>query len=254
MIGRYYIRAGEYDRGKAYIEKLKKLNSMGFENINNQNIIRANRQLVCIFMNRYDEYDLGRIIEESIELTKNEREEERAIWYRLKGYHRIMIGDIVKAREYLFDSIRVFESSSEINKYMVNLAASYNWLGETYRLEEEYVKAIKHYTKAISLCEDIDMLGGTPIFYANYGQCLYEMGEMEKSMDAIGKSIELYKLTDSIWGKSLPYSYRARIYFDKMEYDKSEQDIKKCIEYSDKLGSSYESGICRDSRNYIKHI
>jgi formiminotetrahydrofolate cyclodeaminase len=61
-------------------------------------------------------------------------------------------------------------------------------------------------------------------------------------------------LTDSIWGKSLPYSYRARIYFDKMEYDKSEQDIKKCIEYSDKLGSSYESGICRDSRNYIKHI
>ena len=253
MIGRYYIRGGDYDRGKVFIEKLKMLNSGGFDNINKQNIIRANRQLVCIFMNRYDEYDLGRIIEESIELTKNDSEEERAIWYRLKGYHRIMTGDIVKAREYLLDSIRVFEASNEINKYMVNLAASYNWLGETFRLQEEYDKAIKHYTKAISLCEDSDMLGGTPIFYANYGQCLYEMGEVEKSMDAIHKSIELYKMTDSLWGKSLPYSYRARIYFDRMEYDKSKQDIKKCIEYSDKLKSSYESGICKDSRSYIKN-
>jgi DNA-binding SARP family transcriptional activator len=253
MIGRYHIRAGEYDKGMVYIEKLKMLNSIGFENINSQNIIKANRQLVCIFMNRCDEYNLGRIIEETIELTKNESEEERAIWYRLEGYHRIMTGDIVKARECLCYSIKVFESSSKINKYIVNLVASYNWLGETYRLEEEYEIAIKYYSKAISLCEDSDMLGGTPIFYANYGQCLYEMGEIEKSMDVIEKSIDLYKLTDSLWGKSLPYSYRSMICFDKMEYDKSRQDIIKCIEYSDKLDSSYESGICLDSRNYIKN-
>lgn len=251
MIGRYYIRAGEYDKGKFYIEKLKKFNNIGFENINYKNIIRANRQLVCIFMNRYNEYDLGRVIEESLELTKNESDEEKAIWYRIKGYHGIMIGDIKKSREYLLDSIRIFESSSEINKYIINLAASYNWLGETYRLEKEYHEAIKYYDKAISLCEDSDTLGGTPIFYANYGQCLYEMGKKEKSMELFEKSIDLYKLTDSLWGKSLPYSFRARIYFNKKEYEKSCHDIEKCIEYSDKLKSSYESGICRDSRKYI---
>lgn len=254
MIGRYYIRAGEYDKGKVYIEKLKKLNSMGFENINSNNIIRANRQLVCIFMNRYDEHDLGRVIEESIELTKNEKDEDKAIWYRIKGYHRIMTGDVVKAREYLMDSIRIFENSSEINKYIVNLAASYNWMGETYRMEEEYDEAIKHYTRAISLCEDSDTLGGTPIFYANYGQCLFEMGDIEKSMEVFEKSIDLYKNTDSLWGKSIPYSYRTRIYFDKKEYEKSRMDIEKCIEYSKKLKSSYETGICKDGAVYISKI
>lgn len=251
MIGRYYIRAGEYDKGKIYIEKLKKLNKIGLDNINNKNIIRANRQLVCIFMNRYNENDLGKVIEESLELTKDESDEEKAIWYRIKGYHRIMIGDIKKSREYLRDSIKIFESSSEINKYIINLAASYNWLAETYRLEKKYHVAIKYYDKAISLCEDSDTLGGTPIFYANYGQCLYEMGKTEKSLQLFEKSIDLYKLTDSLWGKSLPYSYRARVYFNKNEYKKSRLDIEKCIEYSDKLESSYESEICRDSRKYI---
>lgn len=37
----------------------------------------------------------------------------------------------------------------------------------------------------------------------------------------------------------------------KKEFEKSGIDIEKCIEYSEKLKSSYESGMCRDSRSYI---
>ncbi|SHJ16178.1 Tetratricopeptide repeat-containing protein [Dethiosulfatibacter aminovorans DSM 17477] len=251
MIGRYYIRMGEYDKGKTYIEKLKMLNSVKIKQIDKKNIIKANRQLVCIYMNRFDQDDLGRIVEESLELVKDECDEEKAIWYRLKGYHGIMTGEIEKAREYLADSIRIFENSTEINKYIVNLAASHNWMGETYRIEGRYPDGSNHYERAISLCEESETLGGTPIFYANYGQYLFEMGKSDDSRVLFEKSLELYKMTDSLWGKSIPYSYLARMDFDMGKYDSAKSYIEKSIMYSKKLKSSYEKGICRNCAEYI---
>lgn len=251
MIGRYYIRMGEYDKGMVYIEKLKMLNSEKNKLTDKKNTIKANRQLVCIYMNRFDQEDLGRIVKESLDIVKDESDEEKAIWYRLKGYHGIMTGDIEKARRYLIDSIRIFDGSSEVNKYIVNLAASHNWMGETFRMEGKYSEGIEHYEKAISLCEESETLGGTPIFYANYGQCLYEMGESDKARILFEKSLELYKMTDSLWGKSIPFSYLAIMEFDKEEYDKAKSYIEKSIMYSEKLKSSYEKRICRNSAEYI---
>jgi len=249
MISRYYIRIGSYEEGEKYISKLKRIN-----NNNYYNLLKANRQLVCIHMNRYDSKELGEVLEESFNLLSNMKKEEEGIWNRLKGYYYIMIGEYEKSRKLLFKSVKIFEESEESYKYAVNLAAAVNWIGETYRFQRLNKEAGKYYIKAIKLCEDIDILGGTPLFYANYGQNLYELGQIEESLDIFNKSILLYKKTDSIWGKSIPYSYRARIHFNQGNYKMMHEDILISIEYLEKLKSKYEVEILNKTIKHIRNV
>ncbi len=251
MLSRYYIRSGKYEEGLSYIYRLKDL-SLESENYM-ENILKANRQLVCVFMNLYDHKSLYQVISEAYSLLTTINE-EYAIWKRIEGYYHLMTKDLENSRICLLEAIRIFESSRNQHKYIVNLAAAYNWLGESYRFSHDYNIADQNYVKAISLCEEDDLLGGTPIFYANYGQSLFEQDKLTLAKKTFSKSLELYEKTDSLWGRSISYGYRALIHGMNNQLETAMDDIKNAVTFSDQLRSSYEINLVDENIHTICHL
>lgn len=250
MACRYYIRMGDYQKGIQYIDALHAL-SISYD-IDIKNRLRANRQLVCIYMNKYDYESLNTIINDSFQVIKRNDIENNAIWTRIQGYYKLMIKDYNKCRDLLNQSIQLFDSFDNTLKYMVNIAAAYNWIGESFRLEQKYVDAEPYYLQAIQLCESNGILGSTPIFYANYGQCLYDMNRILEAKDVCLKSLSLYTNTDSIWGKSIPHTYLALIESTEMHLDSAEQHLLKAEKYATQLGSSYELSLVQKAKDHLK--
>ncbi len=46
-----------------------------------------------------------------------------------------------------------------------------------------------------------------------------------------------------MWGRSLPYSYKAQLYLKKGNIAKAHQYLETALTYAEKLGSPYETGI-----------
>lgn len=244
MLGRFYIRKGEYKTGLKYINELKKINKPFSKENNLYNIIKANRQLMCIHINTYNTNKMNKVIEESLLIVNRiGKTEDIAIWYRLDGLKEIMSGRTREGEKELNKAIEIFENSLEKRKYLVNLAASYGWIGEAKRLNMEYDKAIKYLNIAIKICEGKGLLGGLPVFYANAGQAAYEMENYILAEEYLKKSIEYYKQADSLWGRALAYSYYSLILLIKKEYEESLKYLEKAKEYAVKLKSPYEQGV-----------
>ncbi|MEM4161420.1 MAG: tetratricopeptide repeat protein, partial [Thermoplasmata archaeon] len=73
------------------------------------------------------------------------------------------------------------------------IAMSYNNIGNIYRENGEYEKALEFYTKSLELGEKIGDLWGIAISYNNIGLLYQDKGDYEKALEFLTKSIELAK-------------------------------------------------------------
>lgn len=244
MIGRNYIRNGEYEEGLKHIKKLKELCKTYDNKINEEYLIKANRQLACIYINTYDCKNMNETIEESFKiLCNNSKSEEIAIWKRLNGLNQIMMGNMESGITSLTEAINIFENSNSKEKYQFNLAASYAWLGETQRNQKKYDDAMMYYTKALDICTKNNLTGGISTFYLYAGICLYNAEKFLESKYYFEKSIYYYELTDLLWQRAIVYGYYSLVLFKEENYEKTKNMLKKAWECSEKIHSNYEKGI-----------
>lgn len=68
MMGRYYIRVADYDHGLSYIQKLVEFNQPIDSEQCRKNLIKANRQKICVYMNRYEPEPMQELVQASIQL------------------------------------------------------------------------------------------------------------------------------------------------------------------------------------------
>lgn len=244
MIGRYYIRKVEYKSGLEYIDKLKNLNLPRETSLGSSNIIKANRQLLCVYINRYETHRMRGIIEESFKILEpTDKEEEKAIWFRLSGLYEIMTSNVEKGFRDLYTAIEIFEKSKFRERYLFNLAASYAWIGEGKRHQMKYEESMHYYDKAIQICNTHNLVGGVSTFYAYAGMSAYDNHQLLQAKNYLEQSIYYYEKTDLLWGRALAYSYYALIMYSKTDYTKTMYYLKKAEGDAGRLDSNYERGV-----------
>lgn len=242
MQGRYLIREGDYEEGtrniQAMIEKALEIGDRDYA-------LEGYKQIIyyCIQTNNTE------VMMKYVSLALNLAVEcnyhkETGILLRLKGLYKIMCGEYKEAEELLNESISIFNITKEVaDKYSLNIAAAYNYIGEIRRFNRQFSQAATYYDKAIAICEDKKALSSLSVFNINAGQAAFEMGDYEKSKDHFEKAYNLYRQYDSIWRRSVVEAFMALLCVKEEKYHESLKYLKSADMHSQKIKNPHEVGM-----------
>jgi tetratricopeptide (TPR) repeat protein len=183
-------------------------------------------------------------IEEAIKAAETcHMQEELCIIYRLKGMQRIMDGRFSEGEDILKQTISLFEALDHKEKYILNIAACYNFIGESKRRSMEFYRSMSYYDKAIEICRDKNLIRGIPIFSTNAGQAAYDMGDYTKAKSYLNVAIDAFKQLNSLWSRSTAYGYMAMLLNKEHKYEEALSCLQKAESFADLMQNPYEIAL-----------
>lgn len=246
--GRYLIREGQYEEGSKDIKFQIELS----KDISVVDTLKGYKQLIYLAIQTHDVISMKLYLDKSFdELRLKSDVVEEGILTRLLGLHYIMIGQYDLGKKSLDKAIELF-SSDRLNKdkYILNIAACYNYLGEINRRLENYEESIAEYMKAIDLCKTNNLLTSMPIFYTNIGQVAFEMNDYKAAKGYFTDALKLYDESGILWNRTIAEVYLSLIYLKEKKYKLSYDYLVKGDELGEKIQSPYDYGLV----NYGKFL
>lgn len=252
MIGRFHITQGEYGKGldiiREIIPKAVETNNWGY-------VLKGYRQLIYYCINTQNTGEMGEYLSKALEITEISGEKgEMAILLRLKGYLKIMEAKYDEAESLLEQAIFVFKMLNDHNYYVLNIAACYNFIGESKRHQCKFDEAIEYYSKAITICEESSVLRGVTIFYTNAGQAAFDKGDYEGARFFLKKSLGYYSQLDFLWGRSTAKAYTALLSIEEKRYESALKQLIDAETDAKKLKSPYELGLVLKAKAEIRAL
>ncbi|MBB6217552.1 DNA-binding SARP family transcriptional activator [Anaerosolibacter carboniphilus] len=240
--GRYCIQEGEYSQGIEAIQKM----IQGAERIADDGyMLKGYRQMVYYGIQVHQTTLMQEYLTKGIALArKMQHQKEMGIFLRLQGLQRLMIGAYEEAEEILKESIHIFEMLSQReDRYTLNIAAAYNYMGEIRRYNMKFASALHYYDKAMDICNEKKVFRGITLFNTNAGQAAFDMGDYDRAKNYFTKAIETYRQVDTFLGRSTAEGYMALLLIREGKYQEALDSLKNAEEYGKKLQSPYEQGL-----------
>ena len=219
MKGRYLIREGSYESGNKYI---KEMISKALEIHDDDYALEAYKQMIYYCIQVSEAEKMKEYIQLALDIAiRRNYHKETGIILRFKGLYHILRTEYVLAKELLTSSINTFTISQEVaEKYALNIAAAYNYIGEIYRLTDNYNEAMDAYEKAIEIGRSKNAYTSLMVFYINAGQAMYQRGDYGKAKQYLDLAKGCQSRVDILWKKAVLDAYLGVI--DIREGNKSE--------------------------------
>lgn len=250
MLGRFHVSHGEYSKG---LDVIRDMIERAFEQENWAYALKGYRQMIYYCINTQNTCDMAEYLSRALEIAEASGEKgEMGILLRLKGYLLIMEGRYHEAETALQKAILTFEMMNEDKRYILNIAACYNFLGESKRIQCDFETAIMHYDMAITLCEQNNVLGGLAIFHTNAGHAAFDSGDSGRAKKYMDKALQFYCQLDSLWGRSTAKGYSALMLVKEGKYREALEQLKDAEEDAKKLKSPYEIGLILNIKSEIR--
>lgn len=247
MKGRYLIRDGLYEEGldniKYVIAKAKEIDEKDY-------ILEGYKQMIFYYIQTNNSEDMLEYIEAALDLAVIcNYHKEIGILLRLKGLYNMMIGNTFLAEKLFTESINTFTITEEVaNRYSINIAAAYNYIGEIRFQDLEFDEAIKKYEKAIELSINKNALSSLSIFYINKGKAHFANGELQLAKDEFNNAYSLYGQFDSFWKRPVLDAYMAlsevaeKNYFEAAKHIRNAFDFASTMHDPRAIGTVYFAG------------
>lgn len=241
MKGRYLIRDGNYEEGTAAI---KYIITKAKEIENKDYVLEGYKQMIFYNIQTNNAFDMQEYIELALDLAvKCNYHKEIGIILRLKGLYNIMIGNYFLAEQLLRESINIFNVTEEVaNRYSINIAAAYNYIGEIRFATGEYSKTTEEFIKAIELTKNKNALSSLSVFYINAGKSSYVQGDVKKAKEFFENAYELYGQFDSFWKRPVLDSYMALSEIELGNYEESVNHMQNAVNFADKMKNPRDMG------------
>lgn len=253
MKGRYLIRDGNYEEGlndiRAVIEKAKEIDSKDY-------ILDGYKQMIFYNIQTNNAKSMIEYIELALDLAVIcNYHKEIGILLRLKGLYNIMVGNYFIAENLLKESINIFNVTEEVaNRYSINIAAAYNYIGELRLANGNYQDAISNFEKAVELSIDKKAFSSLSIFYINLGKTYFAMSEIDHSLKYFEKLYNLYGQFDSFWKRPVLDSYMAIIKTKLSAFKEASEYIDSATIFSEKIKDPRDKGSLNFAKYYIATI
>ncbi|MDR0922401.1 MAG: AAA family ATPase [Lactobacillales bacterium] len=240
--GRYLIRYGKYEQGikdiQQMITKAKTLNLLAY-------VLEGYKQMIYYYIQIDNASEMASFVELALELSiRVNNYESIGILLRLKGLCNIMSGNFRLAESLLRESIHTFKVTDSIaQKYSLNIAAAYNYLGEIHHIEGQYEKALAMFKKALELSEGTESFSSFSVFYINTGVTLFVQGNYSEAKKYFSKAYELYNRFSSLWKRPQLDAYMALINLQEKDYEAVYKYLLSTRKYADKLSNPRDLGI-----------
>ncbi len=170
---------------------------------------------------------------------------------RFKGYLCILECNYKTGKEYILQAIDLFNSLNDSVKYILNVAASYFYIGESYRLQKKYIEAIEYYDRAYELCDEDEDFPAIALIFSKIGFSKFQLEIYDEAQFYFLKSLKAYNKTVFAWGRAEVYYYLALIYDKKKMKEKSRSYLSGAILFSDKY---YNNDLKKKAQAYFYNI
>ena len=244
----YLYLYGRYNKNRGnQAEALLCLNKMVSVAENNNYVgyaLNGYLQLIHYYVNINDVSLMSKIIEKAENTAKLLEDKcKMAIVWRFKGYSFILTGRYNDGENYIYKALDIFNSSPNREKYILNMVASLFYLGESYRIQESYEKALDYYNQAIDLCDENEEFPAVALIFSKIGYIKYNQNNIDEAQFYFLKSLKAYEKSIFAWGRAEVYYYLYKIY----EYKKGMVKAKHYLEEALKYVDIYSSGDLRDT-------
>jgi len=170
---------------------------------------------------------------------------------RHKGYYNILKGDFENGENNIFQALDIFNSLIDKNKYILNIAASYFYIGESKKLQKKYNEAIEYYNKAFELCDEDEDFPAIAVILSKIGYIKFELENYDEALFYMLKSLKAYNKTVFAWGRAEVYYYLALIYDKKNIKEKSKYYIEGALLFCDKC---YNNNLNKKAKLFLEGI
>lgn len=240
---RYCIHSGLYERGLPLLERLL---ALGKEKQDDALLARTYLQYIYYAVQTYNGKPFKTYVTLGLALSEKLGAcVETASFYRLKGLLCLTNGRYQEAREWFERSIAMFRQldTEQNGKYMQSIAGAYNYIAETYRLEQNFEAAFSFYDQAIIYNRSCGSYPGAAIFYTDYGVAAFQDGRMEEALNLFETAEEIYSSSHEYSQRPIALAYLA--YFDvlKKAYDDAYERLTFAMQLSEKIRSPWWYGI-----------
>ncbi len=251
MKGRYLIYEGKYEEGTSCIEKMI---TSAIKKENGIFAAKGYRQMIYYCIQTHNIRSMKENLDKGIDLARrNNLQKETGILLRLKGLYETMCGEYERAEETLKQSIGIFKAINQYeDRYSLNIAAGYNYIGEIRRYNMKFGSALEYYDKAMEICEENKILRGLSIFNSHAGQAALDMGDYVRAVAYLQKAIKYYNQLDTLWGRSTAEGYLALLLVKEGDYKGALVHLINAEKYAEKLQSPYEMGLVYRVKAEIK--
>ncbi len=240
--GRYCIQEGEYTLG---VKAIGHLIALSERCGNHLHTLKGCRQMIYYGIQVHNTDLMHEYLAKGLELaSRYDQMKEMGILLRLKGLQKLMTENYYEAEETLKHSIGIFEAlSSQEDRYSLNIAAAYNYIGEIRRYNMKFSDALRYYDKAVNICNERKIFKGLAVFNTNAGKAAFDMGDYQRAKAYFTKAIKDYNQMDTLMGRSSAEGYMALLLIREARYEEALGCLKRSETYSEKLKSPYELGL-----------
>ncbi len=252
MTGRHYINNGLYEKGLAVISEVISLSK---EKSNYEYLIKGYLQNIFYSINTHNMKFMFENINIALRIAHRENLKfEISILLRLKGLYFVLQSKFKKGEQLLLTSIEMMKKFSNKDKYTLNIAAAYYYMGDSNRFKGDFLEAISYYEKAIEICENNDLLGRLTLFYTNAGHSAYNLGDYTLSQRYFESATKLYEQLDFPWRRSIAYGFLGLLQVKKGKYEKALEMFVMADKYSSRMNNPYELAVVYRIKSELENM
>ncbi|SCZ79585.1 AAA family ATPase [Acidaminobacter hydrogenoformans] len=241
MISRYNIINGNVQRGyqltREMISLAKECEEMDF-------VYKGYLQMIYHCINQCQVHQMEHLIEEALRLFKSNADKgELGVLIRLKGYLMIIKNRFKLGESLLISAAKIFGMEPYKEQYVLNLVATYYYLGESRRLQNDYSGAYEWYKMAEQICLEHGFNGHLALVRSGIGIAAYDTGQYEVSRSLLGLAIEYYDHFNFMWGQVSVFAYWSLQCFRDNNYKTCLEYLTKADQCAELVDRAYEKGL-----------
>lgn len=238
----YLYLYGRYNKGKGNHEEglacLNKMISLSEKHQFLEHALNGYLQIIHYYVNINDINKMTKAIIKAENIAKFMDDEcKKAIVLRFKGYSNILASKYKEGSNYIKKAIQIFDSSVHKEKYILNIVASLFYLGEGYRLQGFYQKALSYYEEAINLCDENEEFPAVALIFSKIGYIKFKQQNIDEAQFYFLKSLKAYEKSIFVWGRTEVYYFLYRIYEQKNNITRARIYLDHALKYVNKCSN-----------------
>lgn len=240
-VGCFCIYRGRYDDGVKALEHL-----ISSPNTPDDVLDLAHEQMTYYGIQTYQTDVMRQHIDAALRLTDGKNAARYAINRRYNGYRLVMEGQYEEGREELLRAlILLHEALTDDAEQRLQSAYAHDYIGESYRKQGMYTRAIEEYRTAIREIGSYLTSTTKPMFYVDWAMAALAQGDYAAARNALAQSDSA---ADEIKELSSYYMtpfciYSALFAFADRDYAKCAEYLIRCRQMTDTLVVPYDKGI-----------
>lgn len=236
--GHYFILTGDYEKG---VPCIKRALESPYTEANPGIHLKLMRQMIYYGIQICNSEIMKTYLKKGLALSEETKNTvETALFLRLYSVYYMFRCQFENAMDSLSQSIKFFESINlGSTTYGLNIAASYNYMGEICLRQDNLHEALKFCNNAIEKCIEHNCMQ-SPVFFTSLGRIHYFAGNLKECKKNLLIAETAYDNSTTLVSKAVCKAFLALMDCHDQDFHSAKLHLESALQHANILKSTYE--------------